>query len=250
MRPSTDNLGFATGSDSSTRREQAIAATEAVGLTIGSVIAGIGAVLIVAIATQATGLPSTDAFQILRSRAIQIGFLAVVLVYLAIREYPSNSISFRVPSLQGGVWIIAILVLSAGVGFVLEPFLAAVGIAQPTSSTGLAINNFGTRPLLWLAVFVGWFVFAAPVEELLFRGIIQGRLRQTFDVVPGILLAAVCFGLMHVPVAALSTGMEPASAFIESSVGGAIFGFAYERTENLLIPSVAHAMLWTSAFVL
>lgn len=250
MQPFPDDIGFATGSGSSTRRAQAIAVTEVVSLTIGSVIGGIGAVLVVAIAIQATGLPSTDAVQLLRSRAIQLGFLAVALVYLAIREFPLNLISFRVPSLRGVAWIVTIPVLTVGAGFVFEPLLASIGIVQPSVSTGMAIDDFGTRPLLWAVVFVGWFVFAAPAEELLFRGIIQGRLRQTFDAVPGILLAAVCFGLMHVPVAALSTGMEPASTFVETFVSGTIFGVAYERTDNLLVPSVAHAVLWASGFFL
>jgi len=250
MQPFPDDFGIVTESYSSTRRAQVLAVVEAVSLTIGSVIAGIGAVLAISVAIQASGIPSTDAVQILRSRAIQMGFLAVALVYFITREFPLNSTAFRIPSLRGVAWIVAIPVLSAGAGFVLEPLLASIGIVQPSASTGMNIDNFGTRPLLWIVVFVGWFVFAAPAEELLFRGIIQGRLRQTFEIVPGILLAAVCFGLMHVPVAALSAGLEPTSAFIETSVSGAIFGVAYERTDNLLVPSVAHAVLWTGGFFL
>lgn len=245
-----DDIGLATGSDSSSRRAQATALAEAVSLTIGSVIGGIGAVLVVTIAIQTTGLSSTDAIQLLRSRAIQLGFLAVALGYLAIHKFPLDLISFHVPSLRGVAWIVAIPVLTVGAGFVLEPLLASIGIIQPSASSGIAVDNFGTRPLLWAVVFVGWFVFAAPAEELLFRGIIQGRLRQTFDAVLGVLFAAVCFGLMHVPVAALSTGMEPASTFIETFVSGTIFGVAYERTDNLLVPSVAHALLWASGLVL
>lgn len=250
MPPFPDDIAFGTGDNSSTRRAQSTAVIEVVVLTIGSVVAGIGAALGIAMVVQASGLPSTDAVQLLQSRAIQLGFLAVALVYLAVRVFPSNSISFRVPSRRGVAWIAAIPVLTAGAGFVLEPLLASINIVQPPASSGMAIDDFGTRPLLWIVVFFGWFVFAAPAEELLFRGIIQGRLRQSFAAVPGILLAAVCFGLMHVPVAVLSTGMAPASAFVETFVGGAIFGIAYERTDNLLVPSVAHAILWTSGFFL
>lgn len=250
MQPFPDDLGIATESDSSTRQAKVIAVAEVVSLTVGSVIAGVGAVLAVSIVVQASGVPPTDIVQILRSRAIQLGFLAVALVYLIVREFSLDSSTFRIPSLRGVAWIIAIPVLSAGVGFVLEPLLASIGIVQPPATTGMSIDDFGTRPLLWIVVFAAWFVFAAPAEELLFRGIIQGRLRQTFEVVPGILLGAVCFGLMHVPVAALSAGLEPASAFIETSVSGAIFGVAYERTNNLLVPSVSHAALWTGGFFL
>ena len=246
----SDFLDSASDSDLSTRRAQAIAVIEGLGLTIGSVVAGIGAVLGISIAVQTMGLPSIDAVRLLRSRAIQLGFLAVALVYIAVRSLPSEPIRFRVPSLRGMAWIVAIPLLTAGVGFVLEPLLVAIGIVQPTASNGSAIDGFVTRPQLWIVVFVGWFVFAAPAEELLFRGVVQGRLRETFDVVPGVLLAAVCFGLMHVPIAAMSTGLEPASSFVGTFVGGVIFGVAYERTDNLLVPSVAHAGLWTSGLVL
>ncbi|WP_162993854.1 CPBP family intramembrane glutamic endopeptidase [Halalkalicoccus subterraneus] len=100
-----------------------------------------------------------------------------------------------------------------------------------------------------MVVLIGWFGVAAPAEELLFRGIIQGRLRETFSPFSGILLAAVCFALMHVPVAALSAGMTPASSFVETLVSGAIFGLAYECTGNLLVPSIAHAGLWTAGLL-
>lgn len=237
-------------SHSSLRRERVVAVAEGFGLTLGSVVTGI--VTVIAISTILNGIsfPSTDAVQLLRSRAIQVGFLAVILPYLAVRGRPSLSSRFRIPSLRGAAWIIAIPLLTAGSGYLLEPLLAFAGIVQPPPTNGTAVNGFVKRPLLWGVVFVGWFVFAAPAEELLFRGIIQGRLRETFDPVPGILLASVFFGLMHVPIAALSTGMEPASSFIETFVSGLVFGTAYERTGNLLVPSVAHASLWTAGLVL
>lgn len=232
------------------RRAQIIAVLEGFGLTAGSVVAGIIAVLSVASILNTIGLPTTDAVRLLQSRAIQVGFLTVALAYLAIRGHPSQTIRFHVPSFRGVAWIIAIPVLTAGSGYLLEPVLALVGIGNPPAATGMAIDGFTTRPLLWMVVLIGWFGFAAPAEELLFRGIIQGRLRDAFTPVPAILLAAGFFGLMHVPVAALSAGMEPTSSFTETVVGGVIFGIAYERTDNLLVPSVAHAGLWTSGLLL
>ena len=244
-----DLIDASTGSESSTQRAQVIAVVEGLGLTLGSVFAGIIAVLGISIALNTTDIPATDAVQLLQSRAIQVGFLAVALAYLVIRGHPRYSIQFRIPSLHGVAWILTIPLLTAGSGYILEPVLAIVGIAQPSTTTSMAVEGFTTQPLLWGVVLVGWFAFAAPAEELLFRGIIQGRLRDAFAPIPGILLAAVLFGLMHVPIAALSTGMEPASSFVETLVSGAIFGVAYERTDNLLVPSVAHAGLWTVGLI-
>lgn len=242
-------LGASTGNGAATRREQLVAVFEGFGLTIASVIAGILAVLGISIAVNATGLPLTDAVQLLRSRSIQIGFLSVALLYLAFRPHLRHLIHFEIPSLHGIAWILAIPLLTISSGYILEPLLAVVGIAPPVPTETMSVDGFSTRPFLWLVVLIGWFGVAAPAEELLFRGIIQGRLRETFAPLPGILLAALFFGLMHAPVAALSTGMEPASSFIETTVSGAVFGVAYERTDNLLVPSIAHAAFWTSALV-
>lgn len=226
------------------------AVAEALGLTAASIVGGIAAVMLISAAFVASGLPSTDAVQLLRSRAIQVGFLAVALGYLAVRGQPSPPIQFRVPLLHDAAWIVAIPLLTVGAGFVLEPLLSAVGIAPPAGAGAMAIDDFLSRPLLWLVVLVGWFGFAAPAEELLFRGIVQGRLRERFAPALGVLLAAACFALMHVPIAALSTGMAPAYSLFETFVGGAVFGIAYERTDNLLVPSVAHAGLWASGLLI
>lgn len=225
------------------------AVLEALGLTAASVVGGIAAVMLISTVLVASGVPSTDVVQLLRSRAIQVGFLAVALAYLAVRGHPSPSIQVRVPSLHGVAWIVAIPLVTAGAGFVLEPVLSAVDITSPAATGSMAIDDFRTRPLLWLVVLVGWFGFAAPAEELLFRGIVQGRLRERFAPAPGVLLAAACFALMHVPIAALSTGMTPAYSLVETFVGGAIFGVAYERTDNLVVPSIAHAGLWASGLI-
>lgn len=246
----SDLVATRTDSGSSTRREQIVAVLEGGGLTLGSVVAGILAVLMVSIGLNSTGIPSTDAVQLLRSRAIQVGFFVVALGYLAFRGYPRHLVQYRIPSLHDMAWIVAIPLLTATGGYLLDPILALVGIVSPATTETMAVEGFTTRPLLWGVVVIGWFGFAAPAEELLFRGVIQGRLRETFAPLPGILLAAIFFGLMHVPVAALSTGMEPASSFVETAVSGAIFGVAYERTDNLLVPSVAHAGLWTTGLLL
>lgn len=229
---------------------QAVAVAEGLGLTVAGVVGGILAVLALAAGVDAAGLSGSDAARLLQNTAIQPGFLAVALGFLLACDAPSKYARFRVPSARELVWILAIPVALAGIGRALDPILALVGIVPPGSTGGSPVDGFASRPLLWLVVFVGWFVVAAPSEELLFRGIVQGRLRERFDATAGVLLAAGIFGLMHFGIAFLSAGMEPVSSFVESFVGGLVFGTAYERTGNLVVPSVAHAALWTSALLL
>lgn len=105
---------------------------------------------------------------------------------------------------------------------------------------------FGQPWLLGVA-FVWWFLIAAPAEELLFRGIIQNRLRVAFTVGPAITLAALVFVLPHTLFVLIDGGghVTVLMQAMQTFAGGLVFAIAYERTDNLLVPSVGHAIMWT-----
>lgn len=81
----------------------------------------------------------------------------------------------------------------------------------------------------------------APVEEYLFRGVIQGRLRDTFGPVGAIAGASILFGLVHIFNYTGSIEGVLAGVFLITVVG-AVFGILYERTGNLTVPVIAHAL--------
>lgn len=123
--------------------------------------------------------------------------------------------------------------LVVGVG--LFQLLAVVDL-QPESA--VAMQDVGPATFfLTAAVFV---LAAPPAEEYLFRGVIQGRLRDTVGSTGAIAGAGLLFGMIHFfnyvgsPLPAMIAG-----ALILSLVG-AILGYVYERTDNLLVPIVAH----------
>jgi membrane protease YdiL (CAAX protease family) len=98
-------------------------------------------------------------------------------------------------------------------------------MVDPTFLLGLAV----------LSVFI-----VAPAEELLFRGAIQGRLRQSVGPAPAIAVASLLFGSMH--VANYAGRLAPILATTGLLVVvGAIFGVLYERTGNLAVPVATHA---------
>jgi membrane protease YdiL (CAAX protease family) len=99
-----------------------------------------------------------------------------------------------------------------------------------------------------VVVIPGLYVFAAPVEELLYRGIVQGRLRPHLGTGGIVLISAVAFGLMHTIVFALSPPEHFAYSILSISAAGAVWAVVYERTENLAVTAVNHAMSWTVPF--
>ena len=83
-------------------------------------------------------------------------------------------------------------------------------------------------------------VVVAPAEELLFRGIIQGRLRETFGPAGAITGASLLFGALH-----LANYVGPPAQVFSGvfliTVTGAVLGYVYEKTGNLAVPIAAHA---------
>lgn len=99
-----------------------------------------------------------------------------------------------------------------------------------------AINN----PEIILYLIPVMLFLVGPAEELLFRGIVQGRLRERFDAIPAILLSSTIFAAIHLPayvgaswpgrIAAVSLLLSPAL----------VLGATYEYTGNIVVPALIH----------
>ena len=80
--------------------------------------------------------------------------------------------------------------------------------------------------------------FIVPIaEDLLFRGLVQMRIRDYLGPVAGILISAVCFGIYHGNVI----------QFIYATILGIFFSFAMEKSQSVLVPIVGHmvANIWS-----
>jgi len=96
-----------------------------------------------------------------------------------------------------------------------------------------------SNPEIFILLIPLSFLLIGPGEELLFRGVVQGRLRQTFGAGAAIGLAAVTFAAMHLmalsgPLAARLT------AVTVLALPSLVFGLAYERSGNVAVPAVIH----------
>ncbi len=82
-------------------------------------------------------------------------------------------------------------------------------------------------------------LFIGPIEEFLFRGILQGVLRDFYGVNKGLILASFVFGLIHIPAAG---GISQGALVyvITTFLLGLILGYIYEKKKSILIPSIIH----------
>ncbi len=85
-------------------------------------------------------------------------------------------------------------------------------------------------------------------EEFLFRGALQTRLRGLIGPSSALILQALIFGVWHLGLGFTDTGhagVVPAlaSTIVHQSIIGLAYGIIFERTRNLVVPSVAHVLI-------
>ncbi|WP_424015795.1 lysostaphin resistance A-like protein [Halorubrum xinjiangense] len=132
-----------------------------------------------------------------------------------------------------------------GGGIVLFAFQygALFALDQVGLSTGQnqAVVPAGDPVVYYLAMIAVSLAVVGPVEELLFRGVVQGGVRRAFDAVPAILIAAVAFGLIHLP--SISGTMVEQWAYVGVVVVlGSVLGALYEWTDNVVVPGLVHGI--------
>lgn len=170
-------------------------------------------------------------------------FTGVSLVYLRYRGFSLADIGVRKPSLED--WI------AAGAGFVgliiawlaasISSFFVATrfDIEQPQQE----IFEMGQQdPMVFVLLGVLSLLIVGPAEELLFRGVIQTRLRENFGVVAGLGIATALFALIHIVgflEASLISGLLGVSVLF---VIGAVLAIVYEYTGNLVIVAILHGV--------
>lgn len=220
------------------------------GLAVAGILAGglilvlLGVILFVLL-----GISITPLSQLALSLvAIQgLGFPLVAILYFrytgrSLRSFvPVSLPSLRELGLSLGAWVAAI---------VITPVVAAIVITladdQPASNAAgeTAQQNPEIIPLLIPLVFL----LNAPGEELLFRGVIQGLLAERFSAWAAITLATAAFAPLHI-IALLGSPNAALLTIIIISVPSLIFGSVYQLTDNLIVPSLVHALFNSTLFV-
>jgi membrane protease YdiL (CAAX protease family) len=180
--------------------------------------------------------------------AIQgLGFPLVAALYFRYRgESLRSFIPISVPSLRElgiaiGAWIAAIVAVP-----VVASIIISIANEQPASNAAgeTAQQNPEIIPLLIPLVFL----LNAPGEELLFRGVIQGLLAERFSGWAAIALATAAFAPLHI-IALVGGSTAALLTIVIISVPSLIFGVVYELTDNLIVPSLVHALFNSTLFL-
>lgn len=215
----------------------------AVGVGAGVGIAGIGAALVLvllsALLLGVIGVTITPVLSIVLSLLLTQGvaFLGVGYLYLRNRGIPVRSIGLQVPSIKQFGIVIGALVLSFVYLIAVSQLLTATGTeAAENQVAGMAMEN----PEIVLYLLPGAFLLIGPGEELLFRGVVQNRIREAFSPVPGVIIASAIFAAIHV---GSLVATDPSAVLVSIGVlmgPSLILGGIYEYTRNLVVPILVH----------
>ncbi|MFB6304999.1 MAG: lysostaphin resistance A-like protein [Haloferacaceae archaeon] len=217
------------------------------GMALGGLAAGVALVVAVVSAVRAVGVdPSPAALLVLSLLLVQgVTFGGVGLAYFRARGRSPRSLVAS-PTVRDLAVAAAGYVLALG---------AAVAGAVAVSFAGLetgrnvvaeaAIRN----PDLLLLLVPASFLLVGPGEELLFRGVVQGRLRETLSAPAAVVLAAALFAAVHFVALSGSVGARLVTVLV--LFGPAlVFGTAYEVTDNLVVPALIHGAYNATLFSL
>lgn len=214
----------------------------ALGVGLGAGLAGVvaSAVLVLGVVggIQAIGIELPLIALLLLAFALNqyFSFAGVALAYLRLRGAPLSYVGVEVPDLRDLAVVLAGYVGAFAIVFVSGLVIQATGVE--TANNNAAEMGMENPELLLLFVPLS-FLMIGPCEELLFRGIVQRRLREAFSAPVAIAVAAAFFAAIHYlalngPTAARLTSIT--ILFFPSLV----FGAAYEYTENIVVPALIH----------
>lgn len=176
-------------------------------------------------------------YQLIRTVLQFVGFALAVAGYLAITDEWELA-RFSRPDRRE-----AAIIGGGGVLLFAFQYGALFALDQVGLSTGQnqAVVPAGDPVPYYLAMIAVSLAVVGPVEELLFRGVVQGGIRRAFDAVPAVLVASLAFGLIHLP--AVSGTLVEQWAYVGVVVVlGSVLGALYEWTDNVLVPGLVHGI--------
>ena len=163
-----------------------------------------------------------------------VTFGGIALIYLNYRDLGLDFIHVHFPSLRDVGVAVGGFVLLFGALNVISNVIQSLGLHSAENSV---VDIASGNPVVFLLLIPLSFLLIGPGEELLYRGLIQGVLRESFSPVPAVILSSVLFASIHY------FSLQGSGKFVYLATVfflALILGSVYEYTDNLLVPILIH----------
>lgn len=206
----------------------------------------------------ATGYDAQAIAQIASSVAFNVvGAAGLALTYLIVRRngfdlpFALSFLRIRKPTITDLAWVVLGL---GGAFMVLSSYHAFIEIVDPFGTGGegethSSIEENRQYPVLFLVAIPIAVFLTGPGEELLYRGVIQSRLAESFPTVIAVVLASLVFAVVHFPVY-MGDDLGPALVSLGTVLSlGLYLGVLYELSESLFVPALIHGLFNATVYL-
>ncbi|WP_227355950.1 CPBP family intramembrane glutamic endopeptidase [Haladaptatus salinisoli] len=207
-------------------------------LALGAYFIGQIVVLVIAIVFMAAGINIRSQPALLLGVSVVmlqgVTFGGVALAYLSYKDLGLQFIRARIPSLRDIGLTIGGFGALLGALWSLSMVISALGLQ---SAQNAIVDVASRNPVVFLLLIPLSFLLIGPGEELLYRGLIQGILREAFNPARAIVLASALFAVVHV------FSLQGQGKLVYLGVVfvlALILGGLYEYTDNLVVPALVH----------
>lgn len=211
-----------------------------VSMTYGALLVGSSVLIIVTTMLQSIGYSITDssvARIVLSTILLQgVTFSSLAIAYVSLRGFGMEFIPFRIPD-KRELEVTALGILGIFILFAIASLIArSMGL---DSAQNQIVTTGRENPQLFLLMIPLSLILVGPGEELLYRGIIQGTLRESFGPVIAITGASALFASIH--LFSLTGGGKLVYIGIAFLLA-ILLGLIYDYTENLVVPAIVHGI--------
>ena len=208
------------------------------GLTYGSYVTGAVIVLAASVALAAVGIRVTErpSLGLLLSTVLLQGvtFGGIAIVYVKVRNIGFDFVPFAVPNRRENLVTVGGTIALLGLLFVASGVISSLGLE---SARNQIVEIGRQNPTVFLLLVPLSFLLVGPGEELMFRGLVQGTLRESFRPARAIVLASALFASIHL----FSLTGDGKLVYIGIAfVLALVLGATYEYTGNLTVPALIH----------
>jgi len=226
-------------------RERLVSFGVASGLGFGAILASFAILLPVLLGAPLLGITLPESplilivLELIAGQLIAMGGVSALYLWQTGRGLAY--VRVRLPTLVESLVIVAAPFGVIFVTSIVTQLSLLVGVEPSQHALG-GLGDVDPRLYLYLIPFM--FLIVGPFEELLYRGVVQQRLRESFGPLAAIILTSVIFAAIHIPAHGFGrAGVASTAASLAALFAGSlVFGGLYEWTKNLTVVALVHGI--------
>lgn len=135
-----------------------------------------------------------------------------------------------------------LLILGFSIGMLVIQFIFGFIMSWFEVGNGNEIvSQFNETPEYYLYLVPVMIFLVGPIEEIIFRGILFGSLKDYTNFYIALFISSLLFGLAHINAVG-SIGIESVPYILITIIMGVILAIAYHISDNIIVPSFIHGI--------